>query len=239
MLVQKTTGSKNAKYDLRQSGVVLALRELCYIKAVLSLSTRRPFEMYHFAKPLLAWAFLIITFLYAGLPQSRAEATDVCSNFQSKEGVFIAAKNPKPTGDGAFTTLSGKMIRLSQLKGRALLINFWTSWCPPCIREMPSMDRLQARFHENNLTILPLTRDPGGPKSAARFYDKHKLTNLPVVADRWGMIAHANRVGSTYPRTLFVDRKGREVGRLVGGADWEDPLFIKTLKNCLGVTEEK
>lgn len=195
--------------------------------------------MKNFAKRSIAWSFLFLIFSSAGILQSYAEPKNDCSSFQGKEGVFIAAKNPKPVGDGAFTALSGKMIRLSQLKGRALLINFWTSWCPPCIREMPSMDRLQARFQDKDLTILPLTRDPGGTRSAALFYDKHKLKNLPIVADRWGKIAYANRVGSTYPRTLFIDKEGFEVGRLVGGADWEDPVFIKTLKNCLGVTEVK
>jgi thiol-disulfide isomerase/thioredoxin len=191
--------------------------------------------MYNSAKSSIAWAFFFIIFLCTQASQSQAETTNACNSFQSKEGVFIAAKNPRPMVDEAFTIPSGKMIRLSQLKGRALLINFWTSWCPPCIREMPSMDRLQARFSDKDLTILPLTRDPGGTRSAARFYDRHKLTNLPIVADRWGKVAYANHVGSTYPRTLFIDRKGREVGRFVGGADWEDPIFIETLKNCLGV----
>jgi thiol-disulfide isomerase/thioredoxin len=139
--------------------------------------------------------------------------------------------------DGHFTDYEEKKFKLSQLKGRALLVNFWTSWCTPCIREMPSMDRLQARFRDHNLTILPLTRDPGGTKSAAKFYLKHNLKNLPLVADRWGRITKANRIGAL-PQTMFIDAEGREVGRMMGGADWEDPQIIKLLADCLDVREK-
>lgn len=149
-------------------------------------------------------------------------------------GGFVAAGTPKPVRDEAFSDANGAKMRLTQLKGRPLLVNFWTTWCPPCVEEMPSMDRLQGRMKKSGLLVLPLVRDPGGARAAIDFYERHKIKNLLALADRWGKLTHRNRIGAL-PQTMFIDRESREVGRMIGGVDWEDPKVIALLQACLGV----
>lgn len=164
--------------------------------------------------------------------------TDVCESRAFEEGVFRAYANPKPVSAEAFTTQDGKKIKLDSLPGpRALLVNFWTTWCTPCIKEMPSMDRLQGRVSRDQLLILPLVRDGKGLSQAARFYQTHEINNLPVAADRFGKISHDHQIGPV-PQTLFVGSQGLVKGILVGGVDWESDPMLELLNNCLHIRVE-
>lgn len=159
----------------------------------------------------------------------------VCESRNLDAGVFRAFGNPMPVSSQAFTTSEGDKINLDKLPGpRALLVNFWTTWCTPCIKEMPSMDRLQARISTDQLLILPLVRDGKGLSEAVRFYRTHDIMNLPVAADRFGKISNDHHIGAL-PQTLFVDQQGLVKGLLTGGVDWESEPVIELLNSCMGV----
>ena len=186
---------------------------------------------------------LVLTLLcFITLPSvvvSAPQSMEVCESRALGNSVFRAYANPKPVSKHAFTTNDGKMISLDRLVGpRALLVNFWTTWCTPCIEEMPSMDRLQGRISRDSLLILPLVRDGKGLSEAARFYKTHELTNLPLAADRFGKISHAHSIGPV-PQTLFVDQRGMVKGLLIGGVDWESGPVLELLNDCLNVQVEQ
>lgn len=181
----------------------------------------------------------VLMALLLGAQTAHADEKKACKTTQVPGGGgFVAAITPKPVRDEAFTDRKGTKIRFAQLKGRPLLVNFWTTWCPPCVEEMPSMDRIQARFRGQGLLVLPLVRDPGGPKAALDFYERHKIKHLPALADRWGKVTYKNRIGAL-PQTMFIDREGREVGRMIGAADWEATPVLSLLNGCLGVKTAK
>lgn len=162
-------------------------------------------------------------------------APEVCESRSFGSGIFRAYADPRPVSRQAFTTDDGKKIELATLPGpRALLVNFWTTWCTPCIEEMPSLDRLQGRVSSDQLLILPLVRDGKGLSEAERFYRTHEITNLPVAADRFGKISHDHRIGAL-PQTLFVDQQGLVKGVLIGGVDWESGPVLELLENCLNI----
>ncbi|MES9860153.1 MAG: TlpA disulfide reductase family protein [Candidatus Thiodiazotropha sp. LLP2] len=149
--------------------------------------------------------------------------------------MFRAYANPKPVSKHAFSTNGGKQIKLSTLAGpRALLVNFWTTWCTPCKEEMPSMDRLQGRISPAELLILPLVRDGKGLSEASRFYRSFEITNLPVAADRFGKISYDHNIGAL-PQTLFIDQEGLVKGILTGGVDWESEPILDLLDSCLNI----
>lgn len=160
---------------------------------------------------------------------------EVCESRDFGSGYFRAYTDPKPISRHAFTTNGGKKINLNRLTGpRALLVNFWTTWCTPCREEMPSMDRLQGRISLNELLIIPLVRDGKGLSEAVRFYRTHGISNLPVAADRFGKISNDHRIGAL-PQTLFVDRQGLVKGLLTGAVDWESRPVLELLHSCLNV----
>jgi thiol-disulfide isomerase/thioredoxin len=166
---------------------------------------------------------------------SAPQPTELCQSRSFGSGQFRAYADPKPVSSHAFTTTGGKKIELSSLPGpRALLVNFWTTWCTPCKEEMPSMDRLQGRISSDQLLILPLVRDGKGLSEAIRFYRSHEITNLPAAADRFGKIAHDHHVGAL-PQTLLVDQQGLVKGMLIGAVDWESKPVLDMLNSCLNV----
>lgn len=179
--------------------------------------------------------FLFCLYVMSPALASDAQPVAVCKSEAFGNSIFRAYADPKPVTAQAFSTTGGKKIKLNSLPGpRALLVNFWTTWCTPCIEEMPSMDRLQGRISRDQLLILPLVRDGKGLAEASRFYRVHELLNLPVAADRFGKIAHDHHIGPV-PQTLFVDQQGMVKGLLIGGVDWESQPVLELLDACLNV----
>ncbi len=181
---------------------------------------------------------LSLVIAFAALPaiaDLTLRSPEVCDSRALGSSHFRAYAIPGPVSGHAFTTNGGRKIDLDRLPGpRALLVNFWTTWCTPCIEEMPSMDRLQGRVSLDRLMILPLVRDGKGLSEAIRFYRTHDIENLPVAADRFGKISHDHQIGPV-PQTLFVDHQGLVKGILIGAVDWESQPVLELLESCLKV----
>ena len=162
-------------------------------------------------------------------------STKACQSRAIGNGIFRAYSNPKPVSNHAFSANGGRRIKLNSLAGpRALLVNFWTTWCTPCIEEMPSMDRLQSRVPLDKLLILPLVRDGKGLSQAITFYRRYEIKHLPVAADRFGKISSEHHIGPV-PQTLFVNQQGLVKGLLVGAVDWESTAVLDLLDSCLDI----
>ncbi len=145
---------------------------------------------------------------------------------------YEKAKEPKPLPDLAFTDAEDKAVNFADLKGKVLLINFWATWCAPCVKEMPSLDRLQAKIGKDKLVVIPLSLDgPTRPK-VAPFYADKKLTSLGIWFDRSRKVMQALDV-TILPTTILVDAKGRELGRLEGEADWDKPEAAALVSGAL------
>ncbi|WP_071932375.1 TlpA family protein disulfide reductase [Candidatus Thiodiazotropha endoloripes] len=187
-------------------------------------------------KPRSTQLLLLGLILISGPVVAEPQAPQGCQSQAFGSGHFRAYADPKPVSRNAFYNSEGQKVPLDTLPGpRALLVNFWTTWCTPCREEMPSMDRLQARISQDKLMILPLVRDGKGVSQANRFYRTHEITNLPVAADRFGKISYDHRIGAL-PQTLFVDQQGMVKGMLIGAVDWESKPVLKLLSNCLDVS---
>jgi thiol-disulfide isomerase/thioredoxin len=122
----------------------------------------------------------------------------------------------QPVPSGSMTDMQGSEWRLPALRGRAVLLNFWASWCEPCKEEMPSLQALADR-HADRLVVLTINLKES-PEAIARFVRSSGL-RLPVVRDADGSLARAWGV-RIYPSTVLIDPQGR-VRRVVrGGLDW-------------------
>jgi thiol-disulfide isomerase/thioredoxin len=140
-------------------------------------------------------------------------------------GRFEKAKELKALPDFEFHDAGDKPARLSDLKGKIVLVNFWATWCAPCVKEMPSLDRLQAAVGKSKLIVLPLSLDGASRAKVAPFYETAKLKNLGIWFDK-GRVAMKALGVSILPTSILVDTQGREVGRLEGEADWDKPEAI-------------
>lgn len=140
---------------------------------------------------------------------------------------------PQPAAEGKsapdFTVqdLVGKETRLSDLKGKVVLVNFWATWCPSCREEVPSMAALNQLMVGKPFQMLAISIDQGG-KEAVEAYFQQANTFLPAYLD-------SNRgIGKMYditgvPETFVIDRKGVIIKKVIGPLDWSAPEVVKFL----------
>ncbi|MDR3448434.1 MAG: TlpA disulfide reductase family protein [Alphaproteobacteria bacterium] len=116
-----------------------------------------------------------------------------------------------------FENAEGAQHTLADYHGHFILLNVWATWCGPCVRELPSLDQLQAKLG-TRVIVLPLAEDRGDDTVAA-YYKLHHLTHLPVAVDRGGIAPSALNLKGV-PTTLLINPQGLEVARYQGDADW-------------------
>jgi len=118
------------------------------------------------------------------------------------------------TGDGSEITLADK-------RGKVVLVNFWATWCAPCVVEMPYLNELQGRYGSDAFEVITISMDRRIEDPRA-FLEQHELDNLELYFDP-GMSIAFNVMGSAnrgLPLTILYDRNGRELGRVAGEAAW-------------------
>lgn len=131
--------------------------------------------------------------------------------------------------DIPFETSDGRRMSLDDFRGRFVLLNLWATWCPPCVAEMPSLDRLQARKGSAEFEVLALSIDRKGLEAIGPFYKRTGIANLAIYLDRGAGSMSALKV-TGLPTTLLLDPKGREIQRWAGAKEWDDPATIAEIE---------
>ena len=136
----------------------------------------------------------------------------------------------KPTPALAAQDLNGKPIDLRDLKGRVVLVNFWATWCEPCVAEMPSIERLRGKLKGRPFEVLAVNYGEGTARIAG-FLAKQKIT-LPIVLDPDKKVAADWRAGGL-PMTFIVDAQGRVRYSAFGEADWSEGEPYRVVENLV------
>jgi len=155
-------------------------------------------------------------------PTAQAPAPAAAAKPAGTMAGFVRRAAPEPMGDVEFQTGDGRQIRLSDFKGRTVLLNLWATWCAPCRKEMPSLDRLQKELGSDKFEVVALAVDRGGADGARKFLDETKVESLKLYVDPTAKTGTALRAVGM-PTTILIDKDGREIGRLAGPAEWDHP----------------
>ena len=142
---------------------------------------------------------------------------------------FTLNDPPPPAPDTVLQTLAGEPVTLADYKDKIVLVNFWATWCLPCIREMPSLERLQAAFDRDKFLILAVSVDRGGAAKVVPFLKKHKIETLTPLLDQKMGLASALKVPGM-PTSFLLDREGRVLGSLPGIAEWDSPEALALVR---------
>jgi thiol-disulfide isomerase/thioredoxin len=150
-------------------------------------------------------------------------------------GEFIPNSPPIPAPTISVVDLAGNTVSLSDFAGRLVLINFWATWCEPCLREMPSLERMQSRLG-NKITVVAISEDRGGSKTVEPFINKLGLKSSKTYLDPKSDAGRAFKVAGL-PTSFLIDREGRVLGRVEGAAEWDSPKLLEVLKSAVGGDE--
>ena len=145
----------------------------------------------------------------------------------------FAPSEPKPVPAITFFDGAGNEVSLANFEGEVVVLNLWATWCAPCRHEMPSLDRLQARFGGNGLEVIALSLDRGDIAKVREFYDELGIASLAIYHDPQGR-AGRDLGAPGLPTTIVIDRSGQEVGRLLGPAEWDSEEAIAVIEALVG-----
>lgn len=151
---------------------------------------------------------------------------------QPVKGVDLSHRG-KPASGATFDDPDGKETSLSKFTGKPLLVNLWATWCAPCVKELPTLDRL-AQLHQKDgaLRVLAVSQDFGPHASVEAFLKKNRIAKLAAYQDSKSNLSSA--LGAeVLPTSILFDAQGREVWRYVGDLDWTGPEAAKLLSQGL------
>lgn len=166
----------------------------------------------------LAVAFSAVL-LAASLPAAAAEAPQN----------FALIDTPTSVPEITFADAVGQPKTLADYSGKVVLLNIWATWCAPCRKEMPTLDRLQAKLGGPGFEVVALSMDRKGPDAVKKFYAETGVTHLALNIDTSAKAMFTlGAVG--LPMTLLIDRQGKEIGRLIGPAEWDAPDMVDFIR---------
>ncbi len=145
---------------------------------------------------------------------------------------YVIFEGAEPVPATPFKHKAGGLVRdvsLQDFEGQVVVLNFWATWCAPCVAEMPSLDRLQAALGDQGITVVALSEDRGGFAQIEPFYEARGLENLERYVDEGGRLARHFEV-RVMPTTLLIGPDGVPVGQVEGAAEWDSPEAQKLLK---------
>ena len=146
-------------------------------------------------------------------------------------GKYIPATSPQPAPQTGFTDTDGRPVTLGDFRGKPAIVNLWATWCVPCLKEMPSLERLQASL-DGRLIVLAVSQDRSGAQQVVPFAAKMGLRGLKIYLDPKTALGRAlNSRG--LPTSVIIDAGGSIVGRVEGAVEWDSAEIMAVLRPLL------
>jgi thiol-disulfide isomerase/thioredoxin len=165
-------------------------------------------------------------------PQEAPKGPGTNPLSQGHMAAFVFRKAPETLPEIKFQDAEGRERTLADWRGKVVLLNLWATWCLPCRKEMPSLDRLQAALGSDKFEVVALSVDRKGVDASKKFLDETKVERLGLYVDATARAISELRVVGL-PATLLLDTQGREIGRLLGPAEWDSEDAQRLIRSVL------
>ncbi len=185
------------------------------------------------ARPFLRFVGMVLVSATATLSiaTARPESLDP-PTLRNGISQFVLEEPLRPAPLIRLRGLDGRPLRMDKFYGKVVLLNFWASWCAPCVEEMPSLEALAASLPSDRFVVVAVALDGGDGRQVKSFVKQHNLRHLTVVLDpnhEFGALTSEAKPEPTmpvyaYPTTYVLDKRGLVTGFLVGPTTWDSPL---------------
>ena len=135
---------------------------------------------------------------------------------------------PKPISSLIFEDFSGNEIELNDYHGKLVIINFWATWCAPCKKEMPSLDKLYQDNSFKNLKVFAVNMEQPNASKTKKFFNDLNIKKLEIYFDSNLNFVKKLKLRGV-PTTVLINKKGEEFGRILGEINFQDKKFLKWL----------
>ncbi|MCY4542226.1 MAG: TlpA disulfide reductase family protein [Rhodobacteraceae bacterium] len=142
---------------------------------------------------------------------------------------LVVHDQPRETTDVPFFDANGAEVRLDEFLGSVVVMNFWATWCAPCLKEMPSLDRMSAQLSDMGVEVIAIAAGPNPRPGVDRFLADAQIQHLEVYFDpKLALMRSLGVFG--IPITFILDRNGKEIARLTGDAEWDSSSAIAIIE---------
>jgi thiol-disulfide isomerase/thioredoxin len=164
---------------------------------------------------------------------SNLAADDGPPRFDGTIGQFTLIRPLRPAPEIPLADEKGRAVALSAFKGKVVLVNFWATWCGPCIREMPALDALQAKLGGEKFVVVAVSLDRLGFAKVTPFLERLGVKRLTVLLDKRRAL-YSKLGGQGLPTTWLLDQEGTVRGYLEGPAEWDSKAAEALVRYYIG-----
>ena len=183
-------------------------------------------------------AAIILTYLLLKNPPSASNLNQA-PKFRGEMSKIVLLQEFWPAPLTSFLDSDENTIDLSRFRGKVVLLNFWATWCYPCLLEMPSLNSLQEDLGGRLFVVVALSIDQGGLADVKRYYRKHELSEISLYLDPLGTVGQAFRLIGV-PASYIIDHNGLVRGYLPGPADWNSSNARAVIRHFVAqITNDK
>lgn len=186
-----------------------------------------------FALPTLGSAVIIIALaaVASGLGRAPVAPAAAATSEMTEPEDFTWHEKPIDAPATVFKDANDANKTLKDFGGKVLIVNFWATWCAPCVKEMPALDRLQAKLGSDKFQVLAINQERGGAKIAKPFAEKQGWKLALYLDPATGFYKDAKLKG--LPTSLIIGKDGKELGRVEGEVEWDSPAVEKMVQDLL------
>lgn len=175
------------------------------------------------------FAFLLIASISMSACSSN-KSTDEQIQTGTERAALLDVSSDADVAEISLVDEQGNSVSLKSLRGKVVFINFWATWCPPCVREMPSINTLKKSFEDKDNIVFLMVDVDGNLAKSKGFMNKHNY-DLPVFAPASKIPPEF--LGGAIPTTVILDKNGQMVARMEGGRDYSSPEIRNALVSLL------
>ncbi|MCG9966402.1 MAG: TlpA disulfide reductase family protein [Shewanella sp.] len=161
-------------------------------------------------------------YAYPGMQQSNKP-------IESTADLINVLPQTFPIEPVAFSDVNGKPIDFSQYKGRVVMVNMWATWCPPCVRELPAIERLATKFKAEEFALLPISIDADGKQQVQPFLTSLGMANFNSYYDPTQKLGQVFPL-DTIPATFILDQNGQLIAFVRSFVDWDDAKAVALIQ---------